>query len=83
MDVDEVYREYSTMVFKFLISLTGDPVLSEELTQETFYQAVKSVERFDGTCKVSTWFCQIAKNLWLQWLEKDKLWGTPVDCSGC
>lgn len=41
----------------------GDADLAEELTQETFYQAVRSAERFDGSCKVSTWLCAIAKNV--------------------
>ncbi len=45
---------------------------AEELTQETFYQAIKSAKRYDGTCKVSTWLCQIAKHLWLQEINKRK-----------
>lgn len=37
---DEVYREYSQMVYKYLFSLSGDAHVAEEVTQETFYQAV-------------------------------------------
>ena len=37
---DEVYREYSQMVYKYLFSLTGDAHVAEEVTQETFYQVV-------------------------------------------
>ena len=48
------------------------PGLAEELTQETFYQAVRSIDRFDGKCKVSVWLCQIAKHLWYQQLRKQK-----------
>ena len=44
--------------------------MAEELTQETFYQAVRSIDRFDGGCKVSVWLCQIAKHLWYQQLRK-------------
>ena len=44
--------------------------MAEELTQETFYQAVRSIDRFDGSCKVSVWLCQIAKHLWYQHLRK-------------
>lgn len=79
MDLDQIYQEYSTMVFKFLISLTGDVQLAEELTQETFYQAVKSANRFDGHCKVSTWLCQIAKHLWFQELGAVKRQGQPEE----
>lgn len=71
-DMSEIYRRHAQTVYKFLLSQTHDPDLAEELTQETFYQAVKSVDRFDGTCKVSVWLCQIAKHLWYQHLRKQK-----------
>ena len=59
---DEVYREYSQMVYKYLFSLTGDAHVAEEVTQETFYQAVRCAGRFDGSCRFSTWLCAISKN---------------------
>ncbi len=62
MITDEEYRRYSDVVYRYLLSLTRDEQLAEELTQETFYQAVKSADRFDGSCKVTTWLCAIAKN---------------------
>lgn len=64
LDMDSVYREYVTVVYKFLLSLCYEEDMAEELTQETFYQAVRSANRYDGSCKVSTWLCQIAKHLW-------------------
>ena len=62
LSMDEVYKKHSMMVYKYLLSLTGDEDLSEELTQETFYQAVKSIESYDESCKITTWLCAIAKN---------------------
>lgn len=63
LPMDEVYRTHAQTVYRYLFSLTRDAGLSEELTQETFYQAVRSVNRFDESCKVSTWLCAIAKNV--------------------
>lgn len=60
--MDEIYQQHAQTVFKYLMSLTGDMQLSEELTQETFYQAIRSVQRFDGSCKITTWLCAIARN---------------------
>ncbi len=71
-DMREVYQRHARTVYKFLLAQCRDPDLAEELTQETFYQAVKSVDRFDGGCKVSVWLCQIAKHLWYQHLRKGK-----------
>ena len=78
LDIDDIYKDYATIVFKFLISLCNDADTAEELTQETFYRAIKSAKRYDGTCKVSTWLCQIAKHLWYQEIEKRKRKSTSV-----
>ena len=69
---DNVYKEYAEMVFKFLMSLCHDVDIAQELTQETFYQAIKSANRYDGSCKVSTWLCQIARHMWGHYLEKKR-----------
>ena len=69
-DMSQVYRQHARTVYKFLLAQCRDPDLAEELTQETFYQAVRSVDRFDGSCKVSVWLCQIAKHLWYQHLRR-------------
>ncbi|WP_461204900.1 RNA polymerase sigma factor [Clostridium sp. DL1XJH146] len=60
-DFDEIYRLYGDQIFKYLVCLTGNIELAEELTQETFYQAIKSINNFKGECKLSVWLCQIAK----------------------
>ena len=78
LDIDKIYKDYATIVFKFLMSLCNDADTAEELTQETFYRAIKSAKRYDGTCKVSTWLCQIAKHLWYQEIDKRKRKGTFI-----
>lgn len=60
--LDEIYSQYGTRVYKYLLSLTGSEDLAEELTQETFYQAIKSINRYDESCSITTWLCAIAKN---------------------
>ena len=62
-DLDGIYRQYAKTVYRFLLAKTGSEQLSEELTQETFYQAVKSIGRYDGSCQISTWLCGIARNV--------------------
>jgi RNA polymerase sigma-70 factor (ECF subfamily) len=70
--MDDLYKEYFQTVFKYLFCLTHEADLSEELAQETFYQALKTYGNFRGDCKISTWLCQIAKHLWLKEFEKRK-----------
>lgn len=70
--MDELYREYARIVYRFLLSLCSNQHLAEDLTQETFLQAYKSLERYNGNCKMSVWLCQIAKHLWQQYLQKNR-----------
>lgn len=78
LNLDAVYREHARMVYCFLRSLCYDDETAEELTQETFYQAVRCANKYDGICKVSTWLCQIAKRLWYREKERKKKKGTKM-----
>ena len=69
-DMEVVYRQHAQTVFKYLMLLTHEADLAEELTQETFYQAVRSIDRFDESCKITTWLCAIAKNQYFSYMKK-------------
>ena len=71
-EMEQIYREYAQSVYKYLLSLTHNNDIAEELTQETFHRAIYSLKSFDGTCKISVWLCQIAKHIWYQELEKKR-----------
>lgn len=63
LDLDVLYREHADTVHRYLLVKTNSTDLAEELTQETFYQALRSVDSYDGSCKFSTWLIGIAKNV--------------------
>ena len=69
--MDGIYRQYADIVYRYLYSLTRKEDLAEELTQETFFQAVRSIHRFDKSAKLSTWLCAIAKNVYRSWQRKN------------
>lgn len=71
-DIEEVYKNYAKSVYRYLLSLTHDEDLAEELTEETFYRAIYSFHTYNGSCKISVWLCQIAKHVWYQKLGKRK-----------
>lgn len=68
--LEEIYEIYSKKVYLFLLSKTNNEHLAEELTQETFFQAVQCIDRFKGNSSILTWLCGIAKNVWLKYLRK-------------
>ncbi|MCI8397003.1 MAG: sigma-70 family RNA polymerase sigma factor [Clostridia bacterium] len=77
---DKLYKNYSMLVYNYLYSLSKDRELAEELTQETFYKAIKNIKKFEGNSKVSTWLCQIAKNEWRTYVAKEsKIKQIPIE----
>ena len=74
----QLYEENVKAVYKYLFCLTHNADLAEELTQETFYQAMKGMDKFRGECKISVWLCQIGKRLWYKELERKKKKGTAA-----
>lgn len=70
--MEEIYRKYSRIVYNYLYSLTQNIELSEELTQETFYSAIKGIKNYKNECSINVWLCQIAKNKWKDYLSKSK-----------
>ena len=72
LQMDEIYKSYAMTVYKYLLSMTHDEDLSEELTQETFYQAIRTIDRYDESCRISTWLCAIAKNVLITYRRKNR-----------
>lgn len=68
----KVYEEYARLVYRFLLSLTGNDDLAEELLSETFYQAFRHVDKFEGRCSFYTWLCEIGKNAWIKECRRNK-----------
>lgn len=70
--MEAIYREYSKIVFNYLLSLTHNPETAEELMQETFYSAIKGINKFNNETELKTWLCKIAKNKWIDYYKKNK-----------
>jgi len=71
-EFDKIYSEYYDTVFRYAVSLCGDEKFAEEITQESFFKALKSVDKFRGDCKLGVWLCQIAKNTFLTLVKRQK-----------
>lgn len=63
MSFEEVYEKYYSIVYRYLLGLCHDPNTAEEAAQETFFRALKNIDRYDPSQKMLTWLCAIAKNL--------------------
>ena len=70
--MDELYQQYSQIVFQFLYARCHDRELAQDLMQETFLRAIQCLDSYDKSCRLSTWLCQIARHVWLHELRKKK-----------
>lgn len=70
--MEEIYYEYSKFVYGYLLSLTKNNEIANELTQETFYSAIKNINKFRNDSSVKTWLYKIAKNKYIDYYKKNK-----------
>ena len=69
-EIELLYRNYRTDVYRYLLSLTHDPDLAEDLLGETFLAALEGIERFEERCDVKTWLFALARNRWKKYLRR-------------
>lgn len=69
---EEIYRRYFRDVYRFARGLTQDEALAEEITQETFFKALKAVDKFDGSKDIRAWLFTIARNAWYSYCRAHK-----------
>ena len=81
-DFDRIYKENFTDVYKFVLGLCRDPVLAEEITQETFFRALSAIDEFRGDCQLRVWLCQIARNRYLSLCREQSRYDEMASESG-
>lgn len=62
-DFEKLYETYYMQIYSFLVALSKDKDLSEEITQKTFFKIMNSGTKYRGSASEWTWLCAIAKNL--------------------
>lgn len=72
MPFEEIYQRYFRDVYRFCRGLTQDGALAEEITQETFFKALKAVKKFDGSKDIRAWLFTIARNTWYSYCRAHK-----------
>ena len=73
MDFDSIYTFYFKDVFLYLRSLSANADIAEEITQETFEKALRSIDSFDGTKDIRAWLFTIAKNTYFTYCKRQKI----------
>lgn len=69
-EFEKIYRTYFNDVFLYIRRLSNNEDIAAEITSETFYKAMRSINSFRGDCDIRVWLCQIAKNCYYTYLKK-------------
>ena len=71
-DFEQLYETYFNDVYLYILRLSGNEHIAEEITSDTFFKATKSIDSFRGDCDVRVWLCQIAKNCYYSYIKKNR-----------
>lgn len=72
MDIEKIYNEYFKIVYRYVLSLSRDPELSEDIAQDTFLKALKKADELEEGDNVKGWLCVIARNLYYKHYNSEK-----------
>jgi RNA polymerase sigma-70 factor (ECF subfamily) len=70
-------RENYPFLVKYLIKITLQPQLAEDLAQDTMVKCIEKISLYNGSSKFSSWLITIATNLFIDSTRKqkrEKLW---------
>ena len=77
--LEALYLDNYAKVFSFIYNITNDRALAEDITQEVFIKAYKSIDSFRGEAKLSVWMNKIAYNLFLDYKRKKSSYLLSID----
>jgi RNA polymerase sigma-70 factor (ECF subfamily) len=76
--LDRLIEQYQHRLLRYLIYLSGNRDLAEDLFQETWIRVLERGHQYDGRHEFSTWLYAVARNLTIDYLRKNK----PVSLDG-
>src|SRR6516164_6892925 len=78
--LEQLFTRHSARIYRFVLRITGNAALSEDIVSEVFLEVWRRPGRFEGKAQVSTWMFAIARNKALQALRSR--WQKPSDGDG-
>ena len=76
---DDLVQRFTRRIYNVALRVTGQPDEAEEVLQETFINACRGVENFQGRSSLSTWLYRIATNNGLMRLRRRQVQSAPLD----
>ena len=78
----EMVEVHAGRIYNLALRILGDEVAAEDVLQETFMNAFRAIDRFEGRSRLSTWLYRIAANQALMKLRRSKPVEVPLESTG-
>lgn len=72
MDYEKLYNAYYMQVYSYVMTLSKNKELAEDVTQTAFFKAMSSRSDFHGRSNELTWLCTIARNTFYDEVRRQK-----------
>ena len=69
-EFEKIYSTYFNDVFRYIRRLSNNEHIAEEITADTFFKALRSIDSFRGECDIRVWLCTIARNCYFSYSKK-------------
>jgi RNA polymerase sigma-70 factor (ECF subfamily) len=79
-EIERLYRAYFSDIYRYILKMSGSEHIAEDITEDTFFKAMRSIDSFRGECDVRVWLCQIAKNCYLSYIKRNSRLLLVDDC---
>ena len=76
---EQIVRRYQRPIISLIYRMTGDRALAEDLAQETFVKAFRSLAAFDTTRRLSSWLFRIAHNTAIDAMRRARPPQVPIE----
>lgn len=81
-EFEKIYQTYFKDVYYYILGLSKNKHIAEDITSEAFLKAIKAIDSFRGDAKLKVWLCEIAKNEYFSYLKKNKNMDFKEDIEG-
>lgn len=79
MDIEKIYRIYFEDVYRFLLSLSKNKDIAQDITSETFLKVIYNSKKIENTTNIKAYIFTTAKNTYINYYKKNKLMITTDD----
>ncbi|MFI3284247.1 MAG: sigma-70 family RNA polymerase sigma factor [Erysipelotrichaceae bacterium] len=79
MDLEQVYERYFKDVYYYIYGISKNEAIAEDITQETFFKALKKIKSFDGSTDIRAWLFTIAKNTYYTTIKREKIYSSAFE----